>query len=74
MACHAGPYDGSSLENRLRFSMEVLQAVPKDRVGPDFLLGVLRFVGDEMEAGGIPPDDGVEMARRSSAIPGWWTS
>ncbi len=57
-----GPYDASSLDNRLRFSMEVLQAC-RDRVGPKFLLGV-RFVGDEMEAGGIPPDDGVEMARR----------
>jgi 2,4-dienoyl-CoA reductase-like NADH-dependent reductase (Old Yellow Enzyme family)/thioredoxin reductase len=57
-----GPYDNSSLENRLRFSLEVLQAC-RDRVGPGFLLGV-RFVGDEMEAGGIPPDDGVEMARR----------
>jgi len=57
-----GPYDGTSLENRLRFTMEVLQAV-RDRVGPRFLLG-LRFVGDEMEPGGIPPEDGLEMARR----------
>jgi len=57
-----GPYDASSLENRLRFTMEVLQAC-RDRVGPRFLLG-LRFVGDEMEAGGIPPEDGLEMARR----------
>lgn len=57
-----GPYDGTSLENRLRFTMQVLQAV-RDRVGPRFLLG-LRFVGDEMEPGGIPPEDGLEMARR----------
>ncbi|MCU0828323.1 MAG: NADH:flavin oxidoreductase [Tabrizicola sp.] len=60
-----GPYDASSLENRLRFTMEVLQAV-RDRVGPRFLLG-LRFVGDEMEAGGIPPGDGLDMARRFAA-------
>jgi N-methyl-L-proline demethylase len=57
-----GPYDGTSLENRLRFTFEVLQAV-RDRVGPRFLLG-LRFVGDEMAAGGIPPEDGLELARR----------
>jgi NADPH-dependent 2,4-dienoyl-CoA reductase/sulfur reductase-like enzyme len=45
--------------------MEVLQAC-RDRVGPGFLLG-LRFVGDEMEDGGIPPGDGLEMARRFAA-------
>jgi 2,4-dienoyl-CoA reductase-like NADH-dependent reductase (Old Yellow Enzyme family)/thioredoxin reductase len=60
-----GLYDGTTLENRLRFTMEVLQAC-RDRVGPGFLLG-LRFVGDEMEDGGIPAADGLEMARRFSA-------
>jgi N-methyl-L-proline demethylase len=60
-----GPYDGTTLENRLRFTFEVLQAV-RDRVGPRFLLG-LRFVGDEMEPGGIPPEDGLELARRFAA-------
>jgi 2,4-dienoyl-CoA reductase-like NADH-dependent reductase (Old Yellow Enzyme family)/thioredoxin reductase len=60
-----GPYDATSLENRLRFTMEVLRAV-RDRVGPGFLLG-LRFVGDEMEAGGIPPGDGLAMARAFAA-------
>jgi N-methyl-L-proline demethylase len=60
-----GPYDASSLDNRLRFTMEVLQAV-RDRVGPGLLVG-LRFVGDEMEAGGIPAKDGLEMARRFAA-------
>ena len=58
----AGPYDRSNLDNRLRFTMEVLQAC-RDRVGAGFLLG-LRFVGDEMENGGIPAEDGLEMARR----------
>lgn len=57
-----GPYDATTLDNRLRFTFQVLQAV-RGRVGPRFLLG-LRFVGDEMETGGIPPDDGLEMARR----------
>ncbi len=60
-----GPYDASTLDNRLRFTMEVLAAV-RIRVGPRFLVG-LRFVGDEMEAGGIPAEDGLEMARRFRA-------
>jgi 2,4-dienoyl-CoA reductase-like NADH-dependent reductase (Old Yellow Enzyme family)/thioredoxin reductase len=57
-----GPYDASSLDNRLRFATQVLQAC-RDRVGPSFLLG-LRYVADEDEPGGIPVDEGVEMARR----------
>ena len=57
-----GPYDASSLDNRLRFATQVLQAC-RDRVGPNFLLGV-RYVADEDEAGGIPVDEGVELARR----------
>ncbi len=56
-----GPYSGS-LDNRLRFAMEVLAAC-RERVGPDFLLGV-RYVADEDEKGGIPPEEGIEMARR----------
>lgn len=56
-----GPYSGT-LDNRLRFAMEVLAAC-RERVGPDFLLGV-RYVADEDEAGGIPPEEGIEMARR----------
>lgn len=56
-----GPYAGS-LDNRLRFAMEVLAAC-RERVGADFLLGV-RYVADEDEAGGIPPEEGIEMARR----------
>ena len=60
-AAEAGPYAGP-LENRLRFAMEVLEACRK-RVGDDFLLGV-RFVADEDEPGGIPPEEGLEIARR----------
>lgn len=60
-AAAEGPYAGS-LDNRLRFAMEVLAAC-RARVGPDFLLGV-RYVADEDEAGGIPPEEGIEMARR----------
>lgn len=60
-AAEAGPY-GGPLENRLRFAMEVLAACRK-RVGDDFLLGV-RFVADEDEPGGIPPEEGLEIARQ----------
>ncbi|WP_395539999.1 FAD-dependent oxidoreductase [Neotabrizicola sp. sgz301269] len=60
-----GPYDGSSLDNRLRFAFEVLEACRK-RVGPGFLMG-MRYVADEAEPGGIPVEDGVEMARRFKA-------
>jgi N-methyl-L-proline demethylase len=60
----AHPY-GGSLENRLRFAMEVLDACRK-RVGPGFLLGV-RYTADEEERGGISVEDGLEMARRFRA-------
>ena len=55
------PYNGD-LENRMRFSMEVLQAI-RDRVGPDFIVG-LRFTADEGMPGGIDATEGLEIARR----------
>ena len=55
-----GPY-GGSLENRARFSMDVLAACRK-RVGADFLLGV-RFTADEDAAGGITADEGVAIGK-----------
>jgi N-methyl-L-proline demethylase len=55
-----GPY-GGSLENRARFSMEVLAACRK-RVGSDFLLGV-RFTADEDATGGITADEGVAIGK-----------
>lgn len=58
----AGPYDASSLDNRLRFAFDVLSAV-RERVGPKMLLG-MRYTADEDSPGGIPPEEGVEMARR----------
>lgn len=60
----AHPY-GGSLENRLRFAMDVLEACRK-RVGSRFLLGV-RFTSDEEEEGGISPTEGLEMAHRFKA-------
>ncbi|MGQ0567285.1 MAG: oxidoreductase [Gemmobacter sp.] len=55
------PY-GGDLTNRMRFSMQVLQAI-RTRVGPDFIVGV-RYAGDEMLAGGIGPQEGMEISRR----------
>lgn len=57
----SGPYGMDSLENRARFSLDVLEAIRK-RVGPDFIVG-LRFVGDEAQAGGLSREDGMAIAR-----------
>ncbi len=54
-------YNGT-LENRMRFSVRVLQAM-RDAVGPDFLIGV-RMVADEDWELGLSRADGVEIARR----------
>ena len=56
----AAPY-GGSLENRARFSMEVLAACRK-RVGENFLLGV-RYTADEVEQGGISADEGIALGK-----------
>ena len=56
-----GPY-GGSLDNRLRFTFDVLREVRK-RVGPDFIVGV-RYTGDEMLEGGLTNEDGLEISRR----------
>lgn len=55
------PY-GGSLDNRLRFTFDVLREI-RSRVGPDFILGI-RYTGDEMMAGGITRDDGLEISRK----------
>ncbi|ASM74814.1 MULTISPECIES: NADH:flavin oxidoreductase [Roseobacteraceae] len=56
-----GPY-GGSLDNRLRFTFDTLKAI-RDRVGPDFIVGV-RYTGDEELTGGLTKDDGLEISRR----------
>ena len=53
---------GGSLENRMRFSVEVLEAIRK-RVGKDFIVGV-RMVCDEDWEKGLSKEDGVSIARR----------
>lgn len=56
---------GGSLENRIRFSMQVLDAV-RDAVGADFVVGI-RMVADEDWDKGLSRDEGVEIARRIAA-------
>jgi 2,4-dienoyl-CoA reductase-like NADH-dependent reductase (Old Yellow Enzyme family) len=47
---------GGSLDNRLRFTFQVLEAIRK-RVGPDYIVG-LRLVADEDMDKGISRDEG----------------
>ena len=55
------PY-GGSIDNRLRFTFEVLTAIRK-RVGADFLVGV-RYTADEMIEGGLTKQDGLQISRK----------
>ena len=55
------PY-GGNMDNRLRFTFEVLAAIRK-AVGPDFILGV-RYTGDEDLPGGFGPQEGLEISKR----------
>lgn len=57
-----GPYGGRSLESRLQFPMDVLKAIRK-RVGDEFIVG-LRYTADEAEAGGVTPEEGIEISKR----------
>ena len=61
----AGPYGADTLENRLRFPMDVLHAVRK-RVGPEFIIG-LRYTADEAQKGGITEVEGLEISKRLAA-------
>lgn len=56
---------GGPLENRLRLTMEVIDAV-RNRVGPEFIVG-MRITADEVEAGRLNADEGTEIARRIAA-------
>ncbi|PSC06178.1 N-methylproline demethylase [Alsobacter soli] len=56
---------GGSLDNRLRFTWRVIDAV-RQAVGPDFIVGI-RMVADEDWDQGLSRDEGVEIARRVAA-------
>lgn len=62
MSNHLDNEYGGSLENRMRFSMEVLRAV-RERVGPDFILGI-RYVADEDTPAGYDKAEGMEISQR----------
>ncbi len=57
-----GPYGGQTLESRMKFPMDVLDAV-RNRVGQDFIVG-LRYTADEAQSGGISAQEGLEISRR----------
>ncbi|MBF8223784.1 NADH:flavin oxidoreductase [Halomonas sp. 328] len=58
------PY-GGDLDNRLRFTFEVLSAI-RQRVGDDFIVGV-RYTGDERLEGGLTAEEGFEISHRLKA-------
>jgi N-methyl-L-proline demethylase len=62
---HRGDDWGGSLDNRLRFTWTVIDAVRAD-VGPNFIVGI-RMVADEDWDKGLSREEGVEIARRVAA-------
>lgn len=56
---------GGSLDNRLRFGLEVLREVRR-QVGSDWVVGT-RISGDERTAGGLTAEDMAEIAGRLAA-------
>lgn len=55
------PY-GGSLDNRLRFTFDVLRAI-RTRCGPEFIVG-LRYTGDQVLPGGMTPAEGMEVSHK----------
>uniref|UniRef100_UPI0035AE3268 oxidoreductase n=1 Tax=Paenirhodobacter enshiensis TaxID=1105367 RepID=UPI0035AE3268 len=60
----AAPW-GGSLDDRLRFTFEVLRAI-RARVGTEFIVG-MRFTGDQMDKAGLSREEGREITRRLGA-------
>jgi hypothetical protein len=60
-----GPYGADTLENRMRFPLDVLAAIRK-RVGHEFIVG-FRYTADEAQKGGITPEEGLEMSEKLAA-------
>ncbi|WP_146346858.1 NADH:flavin oxidoreductase [Falsiphaeobacter marinintestinus] len=53
------PWGGEDIDQRLAFSQHVLQAI-RDRVGPEFIVGV-RYTADDLQPGGITQADGLAI-------------
>lgn len=60
-----GPYGADTMENRMRFPIDVIEAIRK-RVGAEFIVG-LRYTADEAQKGGITPEEGLEISKRLAA-------
>jgi len=60
-----GPYGADTLENRMRFPLDVVEAIRK-RVGTEFIVG-LRYTADEAQKGGITHNEGLEISKRLAA-------
>lgn len=60
-----GPYGADTLDNRMRFPMDVLAAVRK-RVGSEFIVG-FRYTADEAQKGGITAAEGIEISKKLAA-------
>ena len=56
-----GPYGADTIENRMRFPMDVLGAIRK-RVGSEFIVG-FRYTADEAQKGGITAEDGLKISK-----------
>ena len=52
---------GGSLENRLRFTLEILSAM-RDAVGPDFIIGIRQGLNED-DPNGLSLQEGTEAAR-----------
>nr|MBA3644343.1 FAD-dependent oxidoreductase [Chloroflexia bacterium] len=63
---HRSDEYGGSLANRLRFSIEVIEAV-RERVGPDFCVG-FRMTGDQLLKGGLGHEEMKEIATRLAEL------
>ena len=53
---------GGSLDNRMRFTMDVLRAI-RARCGEAFIVG-LRYTGDQCLPVGLTADEGIELSRK----------
>lgn len=60
-----GPYCADTLENRMRFPLDVLGAIRK-RVGAEFIVG-FRYTADEAQKGGITAEDGLKISEKLAA-------
>ncbi|MDB9992291.1 FAD-dependent oxidoreductase, partial [Amylibacter sp.] len=59
-----GPYGADTLENRMQFPLDVLNAV-RNRVGKGFIIG-FRYTADEAKKGGLTAKDGLDISKRLS--------